>query len=131
MNQIENNSTVVDGTVGTVVNVKVKYIRPMHDNLREWMADEQNIYIGRSGIVFIDKRRYPEKNSTWANPFKVSKFGRTGCLIKYEVYVQEMIKKHGIQWLEPLIGKTLGCWCKPDSCHGDILLKYIPLKDTA
>jgi hypothetical protein len=24
-----------------------------------------------------------------------------------------------------LKGKKLGCWCKPDKCHGDILLKLI------
>lgn len=22
-------------------------------------------------------------------------------------------------------GKKLGCWCKPDKCHGDILLELI------
>lgn len=24
-----------------------------------------------------------------------------------------------------LNGKTLGCWCKPDACHGDILIELI------
>jgi hypothetical protein len=24
-----------------------------------------------------------------------------------------------------LKGKNLGCWCKPDKCHGDILLEII------
>jgi hypothetical protein len=27
-------------------------------------------------------------------------------------------------WLEPLRGKDLACWCKPDApCHADILLR--------
>ena len=25
--------------------------------------------------------------------------------------------------LHELEGKTLGCWCKPEKCHGDILIK--------
>jgi hypothetical protein len=25
--------------------------------------------------------------------------------------------------LHTLKGKTLGCWCKPKSCHGDVLVE--------
>jgi hypothetical protein len=42
-----------------VVNVKVEYIRPKHKNLSEWMKDENNVYIGRKGVVFIDGKRFP------------------------------------------------------------------------
>jgi len=24
-----------------------------------------------------------------------------------------------------LRGKTLGCWCKPEACHGDVLLELL------
>lgn len=24
-----------------------------------------------------------------------------------------------------LAGKTLGCWCKPNPCHGDVLVKLV------
>ena len=57
----------------TVVNVKVENIRPEYQNLKEWMNDENNVYIGRGGIVFIDGERFPKQNSEWANPFKISK----------------------------------------------------------
>jgi hypothetical protein len=30
--------------------------------------------------------------------------------------------------LEFLRGKVLGCWCKPENCHGDVILKL--LKET-
>lgn len=30
-----------------------------------------------------------------------------------------------LQQLPELKGKTLGCWCKPGKCHGDILLELI------
>ena len=27
--------------------------------------------------------------------------------------------------LEKLRGKNLGCWCKPEGCHGDIILSFL------
>jgi len=32
----------------SVVNVKVKYIRPDYDNLEEWMNDDSHVYVGAS-----------------------------------------------------------------------------------
>jgi len=26
-------------------------------------------------------------------------------------------------YLKPIAGKTLGCWCAPKACHGDVLIK--------
>jgi hypothetical protein len=42
----------------SVVNCKVNHIRPKYNDLKEWMNDTNNIYIGRSGIVFIDGKRW-------------------------------------------------------------------------
>ena len=53
----------------SVVNCKVKYIRPEYTNLKIWMEDGNNIYIGRAGVVFIDKQRFPKSASKFANPF--------------------------------------------------------------
>jgi hypothetical protein len=39
------------------------------------MNDEKNYYIGRSGVVFINKKRFPEKSSIFANPYKIGKDG--------------------------------------------------------
>ena len=57
----------------TLVNVKVKNIRPIYDNLEEWMKDSNNIYIGRKGVVFINGIRFPKENSIWCNPYKIDK----------------------------------------------------------
>lgn len=27
-----------------------------------------------------------------------------------------------------LEGKNLGCWCKPEACHGDILVELIEIE---
>ena len=57
----------------TICNCKVQYIRPKYKNLKHWMEDDNNIYIGRRGIVFIDGERFPKQNSIFANPFKINK----------------------------------------------------------
>jgi hypothetical protein len=72
-----------------------------------------DIYIGRPSI--------------WGNPFShlvgtLAKFqaeSRDDAVAKYKEWIQtqpELLAK-----LPELKGKTLGCWCKPKSCHGDVL----------
>jgi hypothetical protein len=112
----------------SVVNVKVGHIRPEFDNLRDWMEDSNNIYIGRKGIVFVDKERFPKKDSKFCNPFKVGKDGTLEeVVVKFEKYMRKKIEDGEIKVSEllSLKGKRLGCWCKPNLCHGDILLKLI------
>lgn len=65
----------------SVVNVKVAYIRPKgYDNLREWIKDKNNVYVGRKGIVFINGERFPKELSPFANLFKVGRDGKINKL---------------------------------------------------
>jgi len=107
----------------TVVNVKVKYIRPKYKNLEEWLEDPNNVNIGRGNVIRINNKPMPPKSSKWANPFKIGKDGtREDVIAKYK----EHITKSGlIKDIEELRGKNLGCWCKPEHCHGDILLEFL------
>ena len=113
----------------SIVNVKVKYIRNLgYDNLREWMKDNNNVYIGRAGIVFIDGKRYPEKQSIFANPFKITKnTSREDVIEKYKKYIINKINENPNmkEELIKLKGKNLGCWCHPEACHGDVLLELL------
>ncbi len=132
-----------------IVNVKVANIRPKYNNLKEWMDDENNIYIGRKGIVFIDGIRFPKKDSLWCNPFKIPKSSkesktsdereRNEVLEKYKVYIKNKLSLSSSEEIEgeklinellKLKGKTLGCWCKPEKCHGDILIELIKEYDS-
>lgn len=110
----------------SVVNVKVINIRPKYKNLEEWMKDENNVYIGRAGIVFINGKRYPSKSSIFANPYKIGKDGeRNDVIIKYKKYILDKINT-SIEYqeeFEKIKGKNLGCWCSPEKCHGDVLLE--------
>jgi len=111
-----------------VVNVRVKYIRPEYQNLKEWTKDPDNVYIGRKSVVFIDKKRFPPKNSIFANPFKVKKDGTLEeVLEKYREYIWDKINSGEIteKDLKKLEGKNLGCWCKPKECHGDVLIEIL------
>lgn len=62
----------------SVVNVRVCYIRPEHKDLEHWCKNPNNIYIGRKGVLIINGRRYPERDSIWHNPFKIDKDGDRG-----------------------------------------------------
>ena len=102
----------------SVVNCKVKYIRPQYKNLEEWMNDENNIYIGRKSIVFINKKRYPEKSSIFSNPYKIDKDKtREEILIKYKEFIENKLKNNEDFKNELLLlkNKKLGCWCCPEA----------------
>ena len=63
---------------------------------------------------------YIGRPSKWGNPFTIGRDGtREDVISKYEIYI--MSKPDLIASLPELQGKTLGCWCKPKACHGDIL----------
>lgn len=68
----------------------------------------------------IDIRR-PAK---WGNPFRIGKDGtRKEVIIKYENWLVQ--QPHLMADIMELDGKTLGCWCHPKPCHGDVLVKVI------
>ena len=112
----------------SVVNCKVKYIRPKYNDLKDWMNDENNIYIGRKGVVFIDNARFPQNSSNFANPYKIGKDGtREEILVKYKDFITNKLNndENLVAELLSLKGKNLGCWCYPESCHGYTLLELI------
>ena len=118
----------------SVVNCKVKYIRPKYNNLKEWMNDPNNVYIGRAGVVFItneetgNKERFPKSSSEFANPFKVGKDGtREEVIEKYKNYITKKLEEDILlqEELLKMKSKHLGCWCAPEPCHGNILLELL------
>jgi hypothetical protein len=74
-----------------------------------------DIYIGRPSI--------------WGNPFShlpntLAKFRvstRTEAIASYDQWVRS--QSHLMARVHELYGKTLGCWCKPLACHGDVLAR--------
>ena len=69
---------------------------------------------------------YIGRPSKWGNPFAVGNHGtRDEVVNKYSVWILQPEQQHLINSLHELEGKTLGCWCKPNSCHGDVLIKLL------
>ena len=81
-------------------------------------------------IVHCKKEKYDiyiGRPSKWGNPFEVGKDGtRKEVIEKYKKYI--LSNKKLLNSLYELEGKTLGCWCKPKPCHGDILVDLINKK---
>lgn len=83
------------------------------------IVQDCDIYIGRR--ITMGGWNLPE--SKWKNPYDVKTYGRDKCLELYEEYIKN--NKELMSKLGELRGKTLGCWCKPERCHGDILVKLV------
>lgn len=103
-----------------VVNVKKAFLKKRGiADFAEWVSREDSVYIGRNMSFYVPGA----VGSKWANPFPVKKYGRDVCLQKYEEYIRENAEL--MSQLGELEGKELGCWCSPEPCHGDILMKIM------
>jgi len=66
---------------------------------------------------------YIGRPSKWGNPFVIGKDGsRAEVVAKYREWAQRrgLDKAAALE----LKGKTLGCWCSPQACHGDVLAEW-------
>ena len=64
-----------------------------------------------------------DRGTSWGNPF----------IMKHErdrEYVCDMFEQYAVwrlsiepDWLAPLTGKSLACWCAPKRCHAETLMR--------
>lgn len=86
------------------------------------------------GVVYIGRGTRGFKKSPWANPYRIGQkmtwgagvfaANREDVLDLFERHARRMLDEDP-EWLEPLRGKVLACWCKPERCHGDVLLALL------
>ncbi len=79
--------------------------------------DPYDIYIGRG--------------SKWGNPFS----HKDGTMARFKVSSRSEAVDSYREWIKTqpnlmndlpeLKDKTLGCWCKPQACHGDVLKELV------
>ena len=76
-------------------------------------TDKYDIYIGRP--------------SEFGNPFVIGRDGNRDKVINmYKEYFYARIKdQEFLNRILPLKGKILGCYCKPLTCHGDIIAEFL------
>lgn len=74
-------------------------------------------------VVHCKRARYDVyigRPSKWGNPFVIGRDGtRAQVIEKYRAFVLSSAPM--LAALPELHGKILGCWCAPQSCHGDVL----------
>ena len=67
---------------------------------------------------------YIGRGSKWGNPFVIGTDGsRSDVINKYERWIRTQV--HLLDSLNDLRDKTLGCFCKPRACHGDVLVRLL------
>lgn len=72
--------------------------------------------------VYIGRAMPGLSASVWGNPFRIGKDGsREDVIRRYEVWLKEQPEL--MARLPEIQGRTLGCWCKPSACHGDVLAR--------
>jgi len=78
--------------------------------------EDYDVYVGRAGHG---------NDGYFGNPFKSS--NRDESIARFEQYFQERIKNDPEyrRRILSLQGKVLGCFCKPQKCHADIIAKYL------
>ncbi len=75
-----------------------------------------------------------DRSSIWGNPY-----GFPGTRAKFFVASRDEAVRKYREWvlqqpqllarLDELKEKRLGCWCKPLSCHGDVLVELLLEKE--
>jgi hypothetical protein len=63
---------------------------------------------------------YIGRPSKWGNPFVIGRDGtRAEVVAQYRRWL--LTQADLLAALPELKGRTLGCWCAPHACHGDVL----------
>lgn len=97
-----------------------------YTSFAEWIEDtENNVYIGANAAKYTGIAM-PE--SKWVMPMGVydtvgssKEWIMKKMLDIYEEYVRN--NSFLMNSLSELKNKNLGCWCYPNSCHGEVLVK--------
>ncbi len=95
--------------------------------------EKYDVYIGRPG---------KGQNGYFGNPYRIGEMcSRCGELHKtggdtlkcYKEYFYERIENDQEFYNNVcnLYGKTLGCFCKPKPCHGDLIVEWLKHNDVS
>ena len=84
-------------------------------NLRQ---EGYDVYIGRAGRG---------QDGYFGNPFPLGRQGRGATIERYRGYFLNRLRtdERFARRVRELKGQTLGCFCKPHPCHGDVIAEYL------
>jgi len=72
-----------------------------------------------------DETVYIGRGSMWGNRFVIGQDGSRARVIwkyAYDLWLRLKAGNITLQQLRDLRDETLGCYCKPHACHGDVLV---------
>lgn len=100
-------------------------------NLR---TDPYDVYIGRAGLIH---QGVEGQDGFFGNPYPAGIWACKRCNKQHRSpgstipcfveYFDERVLKDA-EFRERVLalrGKTLGCWCKPADCHGDVIASWV------
>lgn len=70
-----------------------------------------------------------DRRTDWGNPFELPDDGDRATVIRHFAKHYLPFKPSLGGRLPELRGKALGCWCVPESCHGDVLREALERHD--
>ncbi|WP_417667114.1 DUF4326 domain-containing protein [Pseudidiomarina sp.] len=80
------------------------------------------------GLTSSESYEYIGRGSYWGNPYSMYKDGDDRCEVirkfKYDFDFEKFPNKDKSK-VYSLAGKRLGCFCKPEACHGDVLADFL------
>ncbi len=80
------------------------------------------------------KFEYIGRGSYWGNPYSIyevedleeDETPRDNVIRKFKYdFTYDCLLNRDKKKVYPLAGKRLGCYCKPEACHGDVLADYL------
>jgi hypothetical protein len=92
-------------------------------------VESYDVYIGRD----VDPNTGELPPRDWGNPFRLGRDGdRRSVIRRHRLHVLQ--RPHMVDMArEELKDRVLGCWCKPEDCHGDfltVLASTVPVEHT-
>lgn len=92
-------------------------------------SDRAKVYSGTTVVNINNEEEYDvliDRTTEWGNPTEIDlKKGITRLDAIKNYYEYLMAKRDLLKKLPTLMGKRLGCHCKPEFCHGDIIVMFI------
>lgn len=82
----------------------------------------------KTRVVHINKDEYDvliDRSTEFGNPYW--KGTRSQNVRNFGTYFHQRLRTDPAfrKRVEALAGQTLGCWCKPKACHGDVIAEYL------
>ena len=85
-----------------------------------------------TNVVHCKKEKYDvmiDRTTVFGNPFLINEYCTREQSVKFFAYYFYHKMYHDKYFCfkveKELKGKTLGCWCSPLACHGDIIVAYL------